>query len=336
MRRCAASASSRQPDLSRREGGRRQGCVDVLVEAELPAGPDDPAQLGRGTRAARGFACAQRVHYARIIVWVKWLMATNADRDFIQSLDHGLAVLEAFSANRQSLTVSQAAEATGLTRATARRVLLTLQRLGFVRDGGGREFALTPRVLRLGYSYLSSLDLRELAEPVMAELGERTGESVSLTVLDGTDVVYVARVSTRRVMALTTKIGSRVPAYATSMGRVLLSHLPPPRLDAYFREATLARLTSRTVTDEPRLREILGAVRDQGWSLVDEELEEGLRSIAAPIRDASGEVTAALTICGHAGRVTVERLRDDFLPQLLRATRDLSDLASSAEPVALR
>jgi IclR family transcriptional regulator, pca regulon regulatory protein len=261
---------------------------------------------------------------------------TSPDRDFIQSLDHGLAVLEAFSPNRQSLTVSQAAAATGLTRATARRVLLTLQRLGFVRDDDGHQFTLTPRVLRLGYSYLSSLALRELAEPVMADLGERTGESVSLTVLDGTDVVYVARVSTKRVMALTTKVGSRVPAYATSMGRVLLSHLPPARLDAYFRDVSLAPLTRRTVTGERRLREILDTVREQGWSLVDEELEEGLRSIAAPIRDASGEVTTALTICGHAGRVTVDQLRDDFLPRLLRAACDLGDLASSAEPAALR
>jgi IclR family transcriptional regulator, pca regulon regulatory protein len=262
-------------------------------------------------------------------------MSTSADRDFIQSLDHGLAVLEAFSARSQSLTVSQAAEATGLTRATARRVLLTLRRLGFVRCADGREFSLTPRVLRLGYSYLSSLDLRELAEPVLAELGEGTGESVSLTVLDGTDVVYVARVSTKRVLGVTTKVGSRVPAYATSMGRVLLSHLPSARLDAYFREVTLARLTARTVTDERRLREILATVRSQGWALVDEELEEGLRSIAAPVRDASGEVTSALTICGHAGRVTVDQLRDDFLPQLLRAACDLSDLAATAEP-ALR
>jgi IclR family pca regulon transcriptional regulator len=263
-------------------------------------------------------------------------MSTSSDRDFIQSLDHGLAVLEAFSASSQSLTVSQAAEATGLTRATARRVLLTLQRLGFVRCADGREFTLTPRVLRLGYSYLSSLDLRELAEPVLTELGERTGESVSMTVLDGTEVVYVARVSTKRVMAVTTKVGSRVPAYATSMGRVLLANLPPARLDAYFQGVTLAPLTARTVTEELSLRGILDAVRRQGWALVDEELEEGLRSIAAPIRDANGEVTTALTICGHAGRVTVDRLRDDFLPHLLRAACDLTDLAASAEPAALR
>jgi IclR family pca regulon transcriptional regulator len=262
-------------------------------------------------------------------------MPTSTDRDFIQSLDHGLAVLEAFSATTQSLTVSQAAEATGLTRATARRVLLTLQQLGFVRSSGEREFALTPRVLRLGFSYLSSLDLRELAEPVLAELGERTGESVSLTVLDGTDVVYVARVSTRRVMALTTKVGSRVPAYATSMGRVLLSHLPPERLDDYFRSVTLAPLTARTITDERRLRELLAVVRRQGWSLVDEELEEGLRSIAAPIRDAAGEVTTAITICGHAGRMSAAQLRDDFLPHLLRAACELSDLAASASPATL-
>jgi IclR family transcriptional regulator, pca regulon regulatory protein len=257
--------------------------------------------------------------------------AASSDRDFIQSLDHGLAVLEAFSAKSQSLTVSQAAEIAGLTRATARRVLLTLLALGFVRCDDGREYTLTPRVLRLGYTYLSSLDLRELAEPFLTELADRTRESASLTMLDGTDAVYMARVPTPRVMAVSAKVGSRVPAYATSMGRVLLCHLPAERLDAYFREAKLARLTSHTVTDERELRTILEAVRQQGWALVDEELEDGLRSIAAPIRDRDGGVTTALTVCGHAGRVTVEQLHDEFLPCLLEAVERLSDLNAAAE-----
>jgi IclR family pca regulon transcriptional regulator len=262
---------------------------------------------------------------------VEGSVPASSDRDFIQSLDHGLAVLEAFSAKNQSLTVSHAAEIAGLTRATARRVLLTLLALGFVRCDDGREYTLTPRVLRLGYTYLSSLDLREVAEPFLTELADRTKESASLTMLDGTDAVYVARVPTRRVMAVSAKVGSRVPAYATSMGRVLLCHLPAERLDAYFREANLDRLTSHTVTDEPELRTILRAVRQQGWALVDEELEDGLRSIAAPIRDRDGGVTTALTVCGHAGRVSVEQLHDDFLPCLLTATERLSDLSAATD-----
>ncbi len=250
--------------------------------------------------------------------------ATRADRDFVQSLERGLAVLQVFSQDRPSVTLSEAAELTGLTRATARRILLTLERLGYVR-AEGRQFQPTPRVLAIGYAYLSSLDLWQAAYPFMAELADLTQESCSANQLDGNQVVYVARVPSSRVMTVNLNVGAHVPAYPTSMGRVLLGGLGSTALDRYFAEVELRPLTPRTVTDETRLREVIAESHTQGWSMVDEELEDGLRSIAAPIHDQSGRNLAALTICGHAGRVTTSQLRDEFLPHLLHAAKQISD-----------
>jgi IclR family pca regulon transcriptional regulator len=251
-------------------------------------------------------------------------VSTRADRDFVQSLERGLAVLQVFSQERPSVSLSEAAELTGLTRATARRILLTLERLGYVR-AEGRQFRPTPRVLAIGYGYLSSLDLWQAAHPFMAELADLSQESCSASQLDGNEVVYVARVPSSRVMTVNLNVGARVPAYPTSMGRVLLGSLGPAALDRYFAEVELRPLTPRTVTDEARLRQIIAECRTHGWSMVDEELEAGLRSIAAPIHDHSGRIFAALTICGHAGRVTPAQLRDDFLPPLLEAAKQISD-----------
>jgi IclR family pca regulon transcriptional regulator len=251
-------------------------------------------------------------------------MSRITDRDFVQSLERGLAVLQTFSRERPSLTLSQAAELSGLTRATARRILLTLERLGYVRSEG-RHFVLTPRVLRIGYAYLSSLDLWEVAEPSMEALAERTKESCSAATLDGTELVYVARVPAKRVMAVALTVGSRLPAHPTSMGRVLLAELAPDALDAYFARAQLRRLTERTVTDQGQLREVLAQVREQGWALVDQELEEGVRSIAAPIRGGQCRVVAAINVSGHAGRVSLGQLRDEFLPSLLETAKQISE-----------
>lgn len=241
----------------------------------------------------------------------------------MQSLGRGLAVLQLFSRERPALTISEAAALTGLTRATARRILFTLEQLGYVR-AEGRRFAPTPRVLAIGYAYVSSMDVWQAAHPFLAELADLTQESCSAATLDGTDVVYVARVASRRVMAVNLSIGARVPAYPTSMGRVLLAGLGPEMLDRYFASVQLAALTPRTVTDEAKLREIVAQVREQGWSVVDQELEDGLCSIAAPVYDRDGDVFAALTICGHAGRVTAPQLSDEFLPHLLAAAKQIT------------
>ncbi|MCG5214546.1 IclR family transcriptional regulator domain-containing protein [Streptosporangium soli] len=246
--------------------------------------------------------------------------------EHVQSLARGLAVIKAFSATAPELTLSDVARATGLTRAAARRFLLTLADLGYVRTDG-RLFALTPRVLELGYAYLSSLTLPEVAEPHLERLVAETHESASIAVLDDEDVVYVARVAATRIMRVTINIGTRFPAYCTSMGRVLLAGLTVGELAAYLERAELGRVTARTITSPEDLTAELARVREQGWALVDQELEEGLRSIAAPIRDRSGRVVAAANISTHASRTTVEAARRDLLPALLAtAGRIESDL----------
>ncbi|MEN3361088.1 MAG: IclR family transcriptional regulator, pca regulon regulatory protein [Mycobacteriales bacterium] len=238
---------------------------------------------------------------------------------FVQSLERGLAVIGAFDAKHAELTLSDVARATGLTRAAARRFLLTLVDLGYMRTDG-RLFSLAPRVLELGYAYLSSLTLPEVAEPHLERLVADVHESSSLCVLDGDDIVYVARVPTSRIMTVSISVGTRFPAYATSMGRVLLASLPEEELEKYLARVEPARLTSRTVTGANALRSELAKVRTQGWALVDQELEDGLRSIAAPVRDRAGRVVAAVNLSAHASRTSLESLRRDLLPHLLAAT----------------
>lgn len=238
--------------------------------------------------------------------------------DFVQSLERGLAVIRAFSASRPSLTLSEVAAATGVTRAAARRFLLTLVDLGYMRSDG-RYFSLTARVLELGYAYLSSLTLPEVAEPHLEDLVVKVNESSSMSVLDGTDIVYVARVPVSRIMTVAISVGTRFPAYATSMGRVLLAGLPEPELEKILAELRLEPLTGRTLATPEALRAELARVRGQGWSLVNQELENGLRAIAAPVRDSAGTVVAAVNISAHANR-TLESMRRDLLPPLLAAT----------------
>jgi IclR family pca regulon transcriptional regulator len=248
--------------------------------------------------------------------------------DFVQSLERGLAVIRAFDGAHPELTLTEVAAATGVTRAAARRFLLTLVDLGYVRSDG-RFFSLSPRVLELGYAYLSSLSLPEVAEPHLETLVAEVNESSSVSVLDAGDVVYVARVPTSRIMTVAISVGTRFPAYATSMGRVLLAGLPDEDLEKYLGEVKLARLTTRTVGSVAALRAELSRVRAQGWAIVDQELEEGLRAVAAPIRDRTGRTVAAVNISAHASRTPVESVRRDLLPPLLAtAARIEADLPS--------
>jgi IclR family pca regulon transcriptional regulator len=248
--------------------------------------------------------------------------------DFVQSLDRGLAVIKAFGPDRERLSLSEVARATGLTRAATRRFLLTLVKLGYVRNDG-REFSLRPRVLELGYAYLSGLGMPEVAAPHLEELVAQVRESSSISVLDSQHIVYVARVPTKRIMTVSISVGTRFPAYATSMGRVLLAGLSEDELHRYLAEADLAPITGRTVTDPDRLREILRDVAKQGYAIVDQELEEGLRAVAAPIHGAGGAVTAAINISAHASRISMTAMRTELLPHLLQtASRIESDLRS--------
>ena len=259
----------------------------------------------------------------------------NPDRvernsDFVQSLERGLAVICAFDRDHAELTLSEVAASTGVTRATARRFLLTLVRLGYVRSDG-RFFSLTPRVMELGYAYLSSLSLPEVAEPHLKVLVADVNESSSVSVQDGHDVVYIARVPVSRIMTVAISVGTRFPAYATSMGRVLLAGLAEPELEAYLASVQFQRLTPRTVAAVPTLRGEVAKVRTQGYALVDQELEEGLRAVAAPIRDRSGRVVAAMNVSTHASRTSLEVMRRSLIPPLLAsAARISADLPTNS------
>jgi len=254
--------------------------------------------------------------------------AAGRRTDFVQSLDRGLAVIRCFSSEHPSLTLSEVAERTGLTRAAARRFLLTLQELGYV-GSSGRQFSLRPRVLALGYAYLSSFSVSQIAQPHLEDLAEQLHESCSVSVLDGDDLVYVARASANRIMTIALTVGTRLPPYPTSMGRILLAHLPEPELDAYLRRTTMRKLTEHTITDPGELRKVLAGARSKGWAAVDQELEAGVRSIACPIRDSSGKVVAAINSSAHAARVPMRALEKQFLPRLQEAARQIdSELAA--------
>jgi IclR family pca regulon transcriptional regulator len=255
--------------------------------------------------------------------------------EYVQSLDRGLSVIRAFDASRPELALSDVARETGLTRATARRFLLTLVRLGYVRQDGNR-FSLRPRVLELGYSYLSALSLPELAQPHMETLVAHVNESSSIAVLDDTEIVYVVRVPTSRIMSITIAVGTRLPAYPTSMGRVLLAALEPEALEERVTRMEIRSLTPSTVTDLERLRRQLDRVRAQGWAAVDQELEQGVRSVAVPIRDATGAVSAALNVSVHASRMTMATLRKQVLPQLLQTAGAIERELGAGAPVGRR
>ncbi|HEX6344511.1 IclR family transcriptional regulator domain-containing protein [Umezawaea sp.] len=248
------------------------------------------------------------------------MTGTGRSADFVRSLERGLAVIRAFDAGHPELTLSEVARRTGLTRAAARRFLRTLVELDYVRTDG-RLFTLRPKVLELGYAYLSGLGLPEIALPHLENLVATVHESSSVSVLDDGDVVYVARVPTKRIMAVSISVGTRFPAYATAMGRVLLAGRPGEWLDSYLASARLRPLTRNTIVDPEALREELRVVREQGWSLVDEELEEGLRSIAVPIRRADGRVVAAVNLSAHVGRGDAATIREDLLPHLTSTAR---------------
>ena len=248
-----------------------------------------------------------------------------ADPDFMTSLARGLAVLRAFADTRKPQTIAQISQQTGIPRAAVRRCLHTLRQLGYV-DAELNNFSLRPKVLTLGYSYLSSTPLTTAAQPCLNGVSQALGESSSLAVLEEDQVLYVARAATSRVMSVSLTAGSRLPAYCSSLGRVLLAHLPQDELDAYLARTTLTPKTERTVTDKDKLRAILAQVRRDGYAVNNEELELGLRSIAVPVRGASGRVLAALNVGAHAARVTPERMVEEFLPVLRQGAQELAML----------
>ena len=250
--------------------------------------------------------------------------------EFVQSLGRGLAVIRAFDAQHRRLTLTEVAKITDLSRATARRFLLTLAELGYVGSDGS-VFWLTPQVLQLGYSYLSSLSLNEIATPHIEALVGQVGESSSLAILDGDEIVYVARVPVSRIMTVFITVGTRFPAYATSMGRVLLGGLTERTFKEYLKRVSLAPLTARTVSSRTALNREIDRVRRDGYCIVDQELEEGLRSLAAPVRDQGGNVVAAINISTQAARYSAAAVRRELLAPLIHTAQAISADAAMAQ-----
>lgn len=244
---------------------------------------------------------------------------------YVQSFARGLAVLRSFGAEAPRQTLSEVAERAQLTRAGARRILHTLLHLGYV-EAEGRLFRLTPKVLDLGYAYLSSLPIWTQAQPLLEELMKELRQSCSATVMDGDDIVYVVRLSAHRTMSINLGIGSRLPSYCTSMGRVLLSGLAPDVLRARLEKMARLRLTPATITDIDALMAEIAQVRRQGWCLVQEELEQGLVALAAPVLDRSGKIVAAINVSGQTAGPSVAHLLEHSLPKLLETAGRVSGM----------
>jgi IclR family pca regulon transcriptional regulator len=251
--------------------------------------------------------------------------ALGGDPDFMTSLARGLAVLRAFSHQRPNQSISHLSLRTGIPRAAVRRCLHTLARLGYVgHDADRKTFALRAKVLTLGFAHLSSTPFAALAQPVLDAVSERLHESSSLAVLEGDEVVYVVRSKTaRRIMSVDLGVGSRLPAYCTSLGRVLLAGLETAQLQAYLARVPLVRYTQHTLSGKEKVRHAVDLVRRQGYAIVDQELEIGLRSIAVPVRDANGRTIAAINAGTQAYRITIGELEKRFLPVLVDAASDL-------------
>lgn len=247
---------------------------------------------------------------------------SRADPDHIEAVERAFFLLEQFSHRHPTLTVSQAAQAVGTSRPTARRILLTLVRMGLA-ESDGSAYRLTPRVLRLGYAYLSSQPFWEHLDKPIRALADQLNESCSAATLDGDEAVCVARAPGRRSMSEGVSIGSRIPAYATAIGRVLLGGLPEEQLDTLLEGRTFERITPRTVTDPERLRKLIARARSDGFAVTDGEWEEGVRSGAVPIHDGRGQTIAALSVAVNGGRVSMASLRSELVPQLLDAVKQI-------------
>jgi IclR family pca regulon transcriptional regulator len=255
------------------------------------------------------------------------IAALSGDPNFMTSLARGLAVIRGFSQQRPRLSIAQLSLRTGIPRAAVRRCLYTLEKLGYVASEDDRTFALRPQILALGHAYLSSVPLVTAAQPILDQVSAATHESCSIAIMDGDDILYVARSSSStRIMSIDLGVGSRLPAHCTSMGRVLLAGLATDDFAAYLRRVKLTPFTARTLVSRDRLGETIEAIRDKGYAVVDQELEIGLRSIAVPISDYRARVAAAINISVQAPRVSVSEMERSFLLPLRKAAEELGML----------
>ncbi len=274
-----------------------------------------PRQVRRRSAPASGRKPARRVRTESTNGKLQDLAAFLGSPDFVLSLARGLRVIEAFEAHPTGLSVSDAAQRTNLSRAAVRRLLMTLEMLGYA-ESDGHIYQLKPRILRLGYSYLSSSSLAEIAHPILQRVAEAVREAVALGVLEGEEVVYIAHYGVRRVMSVGVSVGTRLPAYCTSGGRVLLAALPETEFQAYLENLILRPMTSKTITEKAAFAAMIEKVRLEGYALVDEELEPGLRSMAVPVRSRQNAVVASMNTGVHAAQLSYVEMTDRILPAL--------------------
>lgn len=252
------------------------------------------------------------------------MAAEISNRDYVNSLARGLEVIRAFTRSQPRMTLSEIARMTGMTRATVRRFLLTLVKEGYA-ETDGKHFSLRPKVLELGYAALSSMTMLDVMQPIMNRLAEKVQESCFAAVLDGTDVVYIASSSPPdRIVSISVNVGNRAPAHCVSTGRVLVAALSDDKLQEYLETATLTKLTPRSVTSKVKLRSLIEETKVKDWSIVDQELEIGLRSISVPIRDRSGNVVAALNVACPSSRITPDDMHSRILLDLQAASQAIT------------
>lgn len=248
---------------------------------------------------------------------------STSDKDFLTTFAKGLNVIRSFEPNSMSMTLTEVAKKNDLSRASARRFLLTMLKLGYVETDGNR-FSLTAKVLELGYSYLSTLDVGGTVSTQLELVTQQLGESSSAAVLEGENIVYIARIPVRPLMAFNLQIGARLPAYATSMGRVLLSGLPEEELDHLLTQSNLIQLTPNTLTSPSELKAEIAKVRVQGYAINDQELELGLRSVAVPVFNRNGKLRLTLNVSCHSSKTTVDRMISEFVPVLKDTAQRIS------------
>ncbi|HEY2865019.1 MAG TPA: IclR family transcriptional regulator C-terminal domain-containing protein [Casimicrobiaceae bacterium] len=289
--------------------------------------PTSPGVSAAGRRAASVGDADIVAPIFRGVTPASEIDALTGDPNFMSSLARGLAVIRAFSQQRRELTIAQLSHRTDIPRAAVRRCLYTLGKLGYVGSDDGRTYSLRPRILALGHAYLSSTPLATAVQPLLDQISDELHESSSMAVLEGDEILYIARSSTTtRLMSIDLGLGSRLPAYCTSMGRVLLAELAPAQLDQYLARVELTRLTTRTVSTAPELKRMLAEVRRDGYAIVDQELEIGLRSMAVPVKDAAGRCVAAINVGTQSARVSVAEMQARFLAPLRAAAGELSVL----------
>ncbi|HKN10584.1 MAG TPA: IclR family transcriptional regulator C-terminal domain-containing protein [Pseudomonadota bacterium] len=284
------------------------------------------AEVERGASSAPAARAQPPSLFDHDVLAVEAIARFDDDPDFVTALDRGLAILLVLSDKKRRMSISQVSHRTGIPRAAARRSLHTLECLGFVAADEARHFYLRPRVLSFSHAYLAASPLAVLAQPILDRLGETLHEACSLAILDGEEIVYLARSATSRIMSPALNVGRRLPAYCTSIGQVLLAYLPPEELEAYFARAHFHPYTEYTLTSADRLHEALEAVRSNGVAFASQQMERRLSTIAVPVRDAGGHYVAGMNVILHGRLLSIADMTERFYRPLHDAAMELGSL----------